>query len=97
MVFTANNDIRCTMTMIPLVRATLLEPIGKAFASGPPNGWVLGWKIDRHFLDFARIASPFRTQNLTTLDYAFCNHFEARIDGQTSPSRKKMDLPLAIF
>lgn len=69
------------MTMIPLVQATLLETVRRAFASGPPNGWLLGWPVDRHFPDFARIASPVRTQNLTTFDYAFCNHFVARIDG----------------
>jgi hypothetical protein len=67
--------------MIPLVHAALLERVRQAFASRPPNGWLLGWSVDRHFSGFARIASPVQTQNATTFDYAFCNHFEARIDG----------------
>jgi hypothetical protein len=71
------------MTIISLIETTLLETVRKAFAAGPPNGWLLGWLVDRHFSGFAQAASPVKARNVTTFDYAFCNHFEARINGLT--------------
>jgi hypothetical protein len=59
----------------------LVALVQRAFALGPPNGWLLGWSPDRYYAEFARVAADAAPQNATTFDYAFCNHFEARIDG----------------
>ncbi|MCB9577732.1 MAG: hypothetical protein H6717_11990 [Polyangiaceae bacterium] len=53
--------------------------IRRLFASGPPNGWLLGWDRDRGFDDLSALVAPLAATNNTSFDYAFCNHFEVRL------------------
>jgi hypothetical protein len=67
-------------SIVPLERVALEAQVRTAFADGPPNGWLLGWPEDRGFDEFSRMAAPHKPTNHTSFDYAFCNHFDVRVD-----------------
>jgi len=61
--------------------AKLIERVRSAFAYGPPNGWIEGWAITRHFSEFVQVVSPRSAFNITSFDYSFCNRFEVQVKG----------------
>lgn len=67
--------------MMDMNLTKLIERVRSAFAGGPPNGWMEGWALDRHFTEFVQVASPQKAVNVTSFDYSFCNRFEARVNG----------------
>ncbi len=58
---------------------SLEKEIQKCFRFGPPNGWLLGWDIDRGYSAISSVIAPLQVFNCTTFDYGFCNWFEVRL------------------
>src|SRR5260221_12863009 len=65
-----------TMTL-----AELKGHLREQFATGVPNGSTLGWNHDRLQSELAAAVQPLKVENCTSFDYAFCNHFEVRVEG----------------
>jgi hypothetical protein len=65
-----------TMTLDELKRH-----LREQFATGVPNGWTRGWNHGRLQSELAAAVQPLKVENCTSFDYAFCNHFEVRVDG----------------
>ena len=61
--------------------ADLQQNLMRRFATGVPNGWLLGWNERRLQSELATAVRPLKMQNCTSFDYAFCNHFDVSFDG----------------
>ena len=55
---------------------TLLRTIAELFRDGPPNGWLLGWDVDRFANQVSELSGDGEFENVTSFDYSFCNSFE---------------------
>lgn len=53
----------------------LLEDIQKKFSNGCPNGFLLGWDVNRFFQSIQSLFAGFKVTNDTSFDYSYCNSY----------------------
>lgn len=53
----------------------LLDRIRQEWRQSLPNGWELGWPLDRFKAELSQCAAPYAVLNLTSFDYCRCNTF----------------------
>ena len=61
--------------------ADLKRDLMRKFATGVPNGSLLGWNERRLESELTAAVRPLKMQNCTSFDYAFCNHFDVSFGG----------------
>ncbi|VTR93352.1 unnamed protein product [Gemmata massiliana] len=57
----------------------IVDQVQGQFRNGVPNGWLLGWKLDRGYATINESIAPHKAANMTTFDYCFCNYYELMI------------------
>ena len=67
-------------------REELVAATKATFATGVPNGWVLGWNRARFETEIAALARPFSCFNATSFDYARCNRYEIECRTEGEPT-----------
>ena len=60
----------------------ILQQVQLAFRDGPPNGWILGWDLNRYFSEIEGAAAPYPVINYTSFDYSYCNNYQIHDDSE---------------
>jgi len=58
---------------------TLIIDIQKKFSDGCPNGFLLGWDINRFFQSLISLFVGFKVINDTDFNYSYCNSYEIEL------------------
>ncbi len=66
------------------VQTDWAEIVANRFRSGPPNGWLEGWEVNRFHAELLELSGKLTLANHTSFDYAFCNLYEVEVPGSTS-------------
>ena len=56
--------------------------VRRQFRDGPPNGWLLGWDLNRYFSEITEAAAPYPVFNYTSFDYNYCNNYQIHVDSE---------------
>jgi len=62
-----------------LLLEEIVAQVREQFREEVPNGWLLGWDLNRGHAAIREATAPYRASNLTSFDYSFCNWYEVKV------------------
>ena len=61
------------------VLSMLVENIQRKFSNGCPNGFLLGWDVNRFFKSLLSLFVGFKVINDTDFNYSYCNSYDIEL------------------
>lgn len=62
-----------------IITSMLIRDIQRKFSNGCPNGYLLGWDVNRFFKPLLSLFAGFRVINETDFNYSYCNSYDIEL------------------